>query len=206
MLQFILNFSEKWDAAQQARMAISGGCRWIHIGASAIERYPDIRKTLANEIIPICRDNEAFLTIENQISMVEDLNVHGVVLADSRRDAVAAVRERLGAEAIIGVVATSANEIIALKGLDVDYAIITAHKPLANPSEMLSYFDNIVEKALHSDVGIHLVAECNESLDVLKHLVESGYSGVAVSTLITNADNPESEITAILAALQLPEN
>ena len=105
MLQFITKTTQRFSMAEEAQMAIEGGCRWIQLSAASIGDSGLSLREVANEIIPLCQENEAFLIIEDDVNLVEELKVHGVFLRDHSRTTVMEARERLGAHAVIGVYA-----------------------------------------------------------------------------------------------------
>ena len=78
--------------AEEAQMAIEGGCRWIQLSAASIGDSGLSLRDVANEIIPLCQENEAFLIIEDDVNLVEELKVHGVFLRDHSRTTVMEAR------------------------------------------------------------------------------------------------------------------
>lgn len=118
MLQFITNPSDRWSIAEEVRMAIEGGCRWIQLRMKDASDE-DVRRT-ALELIPLCRDHDTFLIIDDRVELVNELRVSGVHLGRGDMDPMEA-RELLGPHAIIGVTANTAEDIIKWKGKDVDY-------------------------------------------------------------------------------------
>ncbi len=65
MLQFITKTTQRFSMAEEAQMAIEGGCRWIQLSAASIGDSGLSLREVANEIIPLCQENEAFLIIED---------------------------------------------------------------------------------------------------------------------------------------------
>ena len=107
MLQYITHPSERYSELEQARMVIDGGCRWIQLRMKDATDE-EVRKT-ALELIPLCRETDTFLIIDDRVELVDELRVSGVHLGKndmSPREA----REKLGPHAIIGCTAnTSAS-------------------------------------------------------------------------------------------------
>ena len=84
MLQFITNPSDRWSIAEEVRMAIEGGCRWIQLRMKDASDE-DVRRT-ALELIPLCRDHDTFLIIDDRVELVNELRVSGVHLGRGDMD------------------------------------------------------------------------------------------------------------------------
>jgi hypothetical protein len=123
MLQFIASPHPTISLTEQVQAAIAAGCGWVQLSMPASATDDEVAAAAA-ELIPLCREAGTIMVIEERTQVVKDTLVHGVVLplgADA-----AQVREFLGPHAIIGCHAASADEILGLEKLDVDYAIISA--------------------------------------------------------------------------------
>lgn len=118
MLQFITHPSDRYSIAEEVQMALEGGCRWIQLRLKDASDE-EFRET-ALEIIPLCKENEAFLVFDDRVELAKEMSVHGVHLGKNDMNPVEA-REAMGPEAIIGCTANTASDIIALRGRDVDY-------------------------------------------------------------------------------------
>ncbi|MDE6651152.1 MAG: thiamine phosphate synthase, partial [Paramuribaculum sp.] len=118
MLQFITHQSDRFSIPEEAQMAIEGGCRWIQLRMK--DASDEEVKAVANEIIPLCKENDTFLIIDDRVELVNELRVSGVHLGKEDMDPLQA-RELLGPHAIIGVTANTADDILRFKGKDVDY-------------------------------------------------------------------------------------
>ena len=181
MLQFVTTDKSQLTAAGQARAALAGGCRWIELGAC-----PDQARA-AEELLPVCRDAEAFLTIDDNVDLVDELKVHGVHLSSASREE-AAVRARLGAHAVIGVGCATEADALALKKLDIDY--ISLH--VEDNPDAVAAFAGIAARISAELPGVHIVASGEFAPSTLPSLVDAGAAGVAVSQTIACADAPEA--------------
>ena len=76
MLQFITHPSDKYSIAEEVKMVIEGGCKWIQLRMKEAS-YDELRDT-ALEIIPICRENDVILVIDDNVELVKELRVPGV--------------------------------------------------------------------------------------------------------------------------------
>ena len=68
MLQFIAQESDKYSIAEEVQMALEGGCRWIQLRMN--DASPEIVRETALELIPMCKETEAFLIIESHVDVV----------------------------------------------------------------------------------------------------------------------------------------
>ena len=201
MLQFVIKSTRQASVPELAHMAMEGGCRWIQISDQAAGEREPRTKALSEELIPDCEAHETFLIIENNVDLVEELKVHGVFLRDCNRSTVLAARERLGAEAVIGVQARDIDEIAALHGLDVDYVMVPVPEGL-DPEGIRGFYDTIIRQAAERAVVFHIVAEGDFTPDNICIPLEAGCAGVAVSSTISDSANPTLTTTALLERLE----
>lgn len=78
MLQFITSTSDKYSIAEEAQMAIEGGCLWIQVSQS----LPDgvTQKEVLQELQPVCEENEVFLMADSDVELAKEMRIHGVHL------------------------------------------------------------------------------------------------------------------------------
>lgn len=192
MLQFITHESDKYSIVEEVQMAIEGGCRWIQLRMK--DATDEEVRNVALELIPMCRETDTFLIIDDRVSVVNDLKVSGVHLGKEDMDPLEA-RELLGPHAIIGVTANTAEDIIKFKGKDVDYVglgpfrFTTTKKNLA-PQLGIDGYRDIVQKVRESGVEIPIVAIGGITIDDIEPLMATGINGVAMSGAIINAPDP----------------
>ena len=176
MLQFIAQESNKYSIAEEVQMALEGGCRWIQL--SMKDASDELVRETALELIPMCKETEAFLIIESRVDIVADLKVSGVHLNHGDMDPLQA-REILGAHAIIGFTATTVHDIIKYIGKDIDYATIK-YSPASR----------IVADAKAFGNEMPIVAAGNVSIDNIEAVISTGVNGIAMSEAIINAPDP----------------
>ena len=192
MLQFITHPSEKYSIAEEVQKAIEGGCRWIQLrmkGASDEE----VLETAAG-LIDICRDNNAFLIIDDRVKVVNELKVSGVHLGKEDMDPMEA-RELLGPDAIIGVTANTAEDILKFKNKDVDYVGLgpfrfTTTKEKLSPVLGLDGYKKIVKDVRDAGMEIPIVAIGGITLEDVEPLMKTGVNGIAMSGAIIKAPDP----------------
>lgn len=200
MLQFITDPTSQRPITEQVKEAIAGGCRWIELSEYTDKRLTDKNADLrqvAEELMPVCRDAEVFLMIDNDVELVAELHNHGVHLASADRSAAMKVRELLGAHAVIGVGCVLASDAIALRGTDVDYVTFAVEPTEAG----IAAFAKIAAEVKAADTGLHIVARGEFSPEQLPAVLAAGASGVAISTSIAAADDPRKAVEEILEAL-----
>lgn len=193
MLQFITSTSDKYSIAEEAQMAIEGGCLWIQVSQS----LPDgvTQKEVLQELQPVCEENEVFLMADSDVELAKEMRIHGVHLKkDDMKPAEA--RELLGPHAVIGVDADTAADIIALRGLDIDYAVLDFDDRHGIPT-----IREIVNEVRKEKVEIHIVVRGRFSHSEFSELKQAGVNGFAVSRQISDAPDPVAATAEILDAI-----
>lgn len=193
MLQFITSSSDKYSIAEEAQMAIEGGCLWIQVSQS----LPDgvTQKEVLQELQPVCEENEVFLMADSDVELAKEMRIHGVHLKkDDMKPAEA--RELLGPHAVIGVDADTAADIIALRGLDIDYAVLDFDDRHDIPT-----IREIVNEVRKEKVEIHIVVRGRFLHSEFSELKQAGVNGFAVSRQITDTPAPVAATAEILDAI-----
>ena len=203
MLQFITHKSDRFSIAEEVKMVIDGGCRWVQL------RMKDVSdeevKSVAEQIIPMCQETDTILVIDDRVELTMDLKVHGVHLGKNDMPAVDA-REYLGAGAIIGVTANTAQDIIAYKKVDVDYVGLgpfryTTTKSNLSPIIGLDGYRDIIAEVRNAGVELPIVAIGGITLEDVAELMSTGVNGVAMSGAILSAENPTEYTKRVIESL-----
>lgn len=203
MLQFITHKSDRFNIAEEVKMVIDGGCRWVQL------RMKDVSdeevKSVAEQIIPMCQETDTILVIDDRVELTMDLKVHGVHLGKNDMPAVDA-REYLGAGAIIGVTANTAQDIIAYKKVDVDYVGLgpfryTTTKSNLSPIIGLDGYRDIITEVRNAGVELPIVAIGGITLEDVAELMSTGVNGIAMSGAILSAENPTEYTKRVIEAL-----
>ena len=155
MLQFITTVSSRFSVLEEVQMVLEGGCRWIQLAQSGFAGDESVIRDVAMEIVPMCQEKEAFFIIEDDLDLVEEMKVHGLFMHDNSRASVMAARERLGANAVIGVWAHSYDEIKNLVGLDVDYVTVPSPE---KSDDRETFYKDLAKKIIADNIGFHIVA------------------------------------------------
>ena len=200
---FITHPSDRYSIAEEVQMALEGGCKWIQLRMKDASDE-EFRQT-APEIIPLYKENEAFLVFDDRVELAMEMGVHGVHLGKNDMDPLQA-REIMGAEAIIGVTANTADDIVRLKGWDVDYVGLgpyryTTTKKNLSPLLGTDGYRDVVNKVREADVLLPIVAIGGISIEDIPAIMSTGVNGIAVSGSIINAPDPVDYTRRILSAL-----
>lgn len=193
MLQFIARINDKYSVAETAQMAIEGGCKWIELDLPGCS--DEFVRNTALELKNLCVETGTFLTIVDRPEVAREAGLHGVQLRGTRAAEAAAVREQLGAEAIIGIEAASAADILKVQNLDIDYATLPAGLPLERVAA-------IVADVRKAESRLPVVASGEFSPEEAIEAIVAGASGVAVSSAIISADDPVEATVLLVEALQ----
>ncbi|MEZ3465564.1 thiamine phosphate synthase [Muribaculum intestinale] len=203
MLQFITHPSPRFSITEEVRLVLEGGCKWIQLRMKDAS-YDEMRAT-ALEIIPLCKENDAIMVIDDNVRLTDELRVHGVHLGKNDMPPRQA-REELGPHAIIGVTANTAEDILAMRGIDVDYVGLgpfrfTTTKSALSPVIGLDGYRDIMSAIRNAGSELPVVAIGGITLDDIIPLMETGINGVAMSGTIINAPDPKEYTAKVIEAL-----
>lgn len=203
MLQFITNQSDRYSIEEEVKMVVEGGCKWVQLRMK--DASYDKMKATAEKIIPICKDNGVILVIDDNVELVKELRVHGVHLGKEDMPP-AQARELLGPHAIIGVTANTAADIMAMRGIDVDYVGLgpfryTSTKKKLSPILGLDGYRTIMQEVKSQGNRLPVVAIGGITLEDIDDIMSTGVQGVAMSGSIINSDNPTDYVDKILTRL-----
>lgn len=203
MLMFITHPSDRYSIAEEVQMVLEGGCKWIQLRLKDV--YDEEFRQTALEIIPLCKENEAFLVFDDRVELAMEMGVHGVHLGKNDMNPLQA-RETMGAEAIIGVTANTAQDIIKFRNQDVDYVGLgpfrfTTTKTKLSPVLGVEGYTSIVKEVREAGMSLPIVAIGGITLEDIPSLMPTGVNGVAVSGSIINASDPVAYTRQLLETL-----
>lgn len=204
MLMFITHPSPRYSIAEEVQMALEGGCKWIQLRLK--DASDEEFRLTALEIIPMCQEHEAFLVFDDRVELAMEMKVHGVHLGKDDMPPLQA-REIMGAEAIIGVTANTAADILRFKGMDVDYVGLgpyhtTTTKQRLSPVLGPEGTTDVVKTVREADMLLPIVAIGGLTVDDVPAVMATGVNGIAVSGAIINAPDPVQTTRDFLAALE----
>lgn len=203
MLQFITHPSKRYSIVEQVKMVLEGGCKWIQLRMK--EATDEEVKTVAEELIPLCKEADAILVINDRVELVKEMEVTGVHLGKKDMP-MAEARNLLEGGPIIGATANTAGDIFALNGIDVDYVGLgpfrhTTTKENLSPILGLEGYSKIMKEIREAGVQLPVVAIGGITLEDIDDVMATGVNGVAISGAIINAENPVEYTKAILNKL-----
>jgi len=193
MLQFITSVSDKYSIAEEAQMAIEGGCQWIQVSKSLPAGVT--QKDAICGLQQLCQENAVFLMVDSDVELAKEMRIHGVHLKKTDMPP-AEVRELLGPNAVIGVDADSAADIIALKGLDIDYAVINY-----DSTHSIEEIGGIIQEVRNKGIEIYIVVRMGDDIAGLKPLQQVGVNGFALSRQIIDAPDPVAATATVLDSI-----
>lgn len=191
MLQFITHKSDRFSYAEQVKMVIEGGCRWVQLNME--NATDDEFKKVAEEITPLCQETDTILVFDGRVELTMNMKVHGVHLHRTNMPAGQA-REFLGAGAIIGVTVNTATEIMATRGLDVDYVTLACDLTTND-------YKRIVNEVRIAGIELPIVAAGDISIQEIPQLLSDGVNGIALSKSIVDAENPVAFTREVISVL-----
>ncbi len=203
MLQFITHPSERYSIVEEVKMVLEAGCKWIQLRMKDVSDE-DV-KSVAEEIIPLCKEADAILVIDDRVELAKEVEATGVHLGKKDMP-VAEARNILEGGPIIGATANTAGDIFALKGIDVDYVGLgpfrhTTTKKNLSPTLGLDGYRKIVKEVRDAGVVLPIVAIGGITIDDIDDIMATGVNGIAMSGAIINAENPVEYTKAVLLKL-----
>ncbi|MDE5840452.1 MAG: thiamine phosphate synthase [Muribaculaceae bacterium] len=205
MLQYVTDASSQRSVEDQIKEALSAGCTWITIDPAGMT--DDAIRTLVASIMPECLEKQAFLILKDKVDLAKEINVGGVVLSQGS-EFPSHARMALGAAAVIGVEVASADQIASLKGLDVDYVVMTPYKSAEGSDTKVLGIDTIKKLCSYMEEnGMELprVAAGGVTYDDIAPLMDAGCNGVAMSEALANAPDFRAETEKAIALLKIYE-
>ncbi len=191
-------------------MAISGGCRWIQLRMK--EASDEEVAAVVKEVSPMCRDTETILILDDRVELVKALEEEVSGVHVGKRDMPPAqARELLGGGPLIGVTANTAEDILALKGVDVDYIGLgpyrfTRTKKGLSPTLGTEGYRRILSEIRCQGIDLPVVAIGGITLEDVPALMAAGVDGIAVSGAIIAAHDPEEYVRELIESLNAEKN
>ncbi|MCM1452208.1 MAG: thiamine phosphate synthase [Clostridium sp.] len=207
-LQLITHPSQSYTYGQEAEMALKGGCRWVqirHKDASFQEIKSDI---LA--VWPLCREYGATLIVDDHAELVNSFGLDGVHLGKNDMP-IAEARKLVGPRKIIGATANSYSDIERAYCQGADYVGLgpfrfTNTKSNLSPVLGLDGYREIKEQCRAAGIDIPIVAIGGIAEEDIAEIMRTGVNGIAISSTILNAENPEEKTRKIINTIKKCQN
>lgn len=200
-LQFITHYTERYSYTESARIALEGGCRWIQLRMKNAEA--SLLEDTAIAIQKMCHDYGATFIVDDNVLLAKKINADGVHLGKNDMP-IAEARETLGNSFIIGGTVNSFEDILnTLRNATPDYFgcgpfRFTSTKQNLAPILGSEGYKDITNKLRNNSIDIPLVAIGGIGRNDIPMLLQSGVSGIVLSSSILNADNPVKEMHDIV--------
>ena len=111
MLQFITHQTPRFGIIEGAVAALNGGCKWIQLRMKGAP-IEAVRQS-AQQLIPLCKEHEAILVLDDYAQLAADLDIDGVHLGKLDMP-VSEARLLIGEKYIIGGTANTFEDIQGL--------------------------------------------------------------------------------------------
>lgn len=201
-VQFITHATSRYSYIEGARLALRGGCRWVQLRMK--EAGDAEAEATALEVQALCKEQGATFIIDDRVELAKKVQADGVHLGKHDMP-VAEARQLLGQEFIIGGTANTLDDVLALKRAGADYVGVgpfrfTETKQNLAPILGLGGYAAIVKGLRETGVRIPLCAIGGIRLADVPALLDAGVSGIAISSAILGADDPEEMMRRFLEA------
>lgn len=199
-LQFITHYTNRYTYYDSAYMALQGGCRWIQLRIKDAPAEVIIKE--ARRIQKLCRDHDAIFIIDDHVELVRELKADGVHLGKNDIP-IEEARQLLGQDFIIGGTANTFNDVKSHYEHGADYIgcgpfRFTTTKKNLSPILGLDGYRSITRQMDTNGIQIPIVAIGGITNDDIPAIIQTGMSGIALSSSILKADSPTCEIQKVI--------
>ena len=199
-LQYITSPREGMSLEKQVESVLRGGVSWVQL------RLKDASKDefiiAARSVKKLCQRYNATFIINDNVDLAKIIDADGVHLGKDDMDPLVA-REILGQNKIIGATCNTWEDIENNSLKKVDYiglgpfAFTTTKKNLS-PVLGLEFYKNIVQEMQKADINIPIYAIGGIKESDISPLLSTGVKGIALSSLIKDADDIEYKTKKII--------
>jgi thiamine-phosphate diphosphorylase len=184
--------------AETVRAAVTGGVDLIQLRDKTVadERFVKF----AQEIVPICRERNVPLILNDRVHLVARLGAAGVHLGEEDFPPEEA-RRLLGPDVLIGLSTHDREEVQAAAGRGADYVGLGPMFPTVTKTLTRSPKGAALVRAVQGATHLPLFPIGGIGPENVADLVEAGATRIAVSSAICAAPDPEAAARALRAAL-----
>jgi thiamine-phosphate pyrophosphorylase len=209
-LLFITHRTEKYDYLQSVEIALAGGCRQIQlrmkdVSAAGIEVVAEAAKVaeVARQAKILCDEAGAELYIDDLVEVCRNVGAAGVHLGKQDMPP-AEARAVLGDRYIIGGTANTFEDICMLHRQRVNYVGLgpfrfTTTKKNLSPVLGTRGYRAIIQRCRENGICLPILAIGGITIDDIPAIMQTGVSGIALSSTILNAKDPVEETRKIVA-------
>ena len=199
-LLFITHRTERYGYLQSIEVALKGGCRQIQLRMKDAS-VEEVENT-AIQARKICDTVGADLFVNDHTEVCLKISAKGVHLGRADMPPSRA-RAILGDKYIIGGTANTFDDIVHLYRQGVNYIGLgpfrfTATKTNLSPVLGLEGYRRIVDLCRKNAINLPILAIGGITFNDIQDIMQTGVSGIALSSTILNADNPVEETGKIV--------
>lgn len=169
-----MNIQFRTNNLSDAKQALKNGCKWIRLNTAGIPDN-DLRP-LAEEMLKICRKNDATFIIDDSPELAKEIGADGVHFNNGA--SVAETRRTIGEQYLIGATLSTSEEICRAKKESVDYIDIGPREKF-NTEELR----NLIIRLYEADVMLPLSVYGNIVPDDIPTLSATGLRAITTSDL-----------------------
>ncbi|MEM1326315.1 MAG: thiamine phosphate synthase [Bacteroidota bacterium] len=199
-IQYIGAASAQHTQLENIQAALIAGANWIQLRLKN-KTTDEVRRT-ALSVREMCRQHNAQFLLNDFVDIAKEVQADGVHLGQNDMSTTHA-RQLLGENAIIGGTANTWEQIVAYAAAEaVDYIGLgpfrfTKTKEKLSPVLGLKGYREIVQQCRVHDIQLPIIAIGGIQLTDIESIMTTGVHGIAVSGLITYAENKAKILTAI---------
>ncbi|GHS93612.1 hypothetical protein FACS1894207_0310 [Bacteroidia bacterium] len=199
-LLFITHQTEHYTYLQSVEIALKGGCRMIQLRMK--EASPQEVEQTGILAKALCQKYGADLYIDDHVEICKRIGATGVHLGKTDMPPGEA-RKILGKNFIIGGTANTFEDIQSLKAEGIDYIGLgpfrfTTTKKNLSPVIGLSGYKQIAEQCINQGINLPVFAIGGITADDIPEIINTGITGIAMSSTILQAENPIEETKKII--------
>lgn len=200
MVQFISHYTEKYTYLDSIQLALEGGCRWIQLRMKDASDQ-ELLDT-AKQAFDLCQKYGATFIIDDNVLAAKQVGAHGVHLGKNDMP-INEARKILGPEAIIGGTANTFDDICAHVAAGANYIgcgpfRFTSTKKNLSPILGLEGYNNLISACKNANFSLPIVAIGGITADDIPSIMQTGVSGIAISSEVLRANNPVEKMQQII--------
>lgn len=204
-LLFITHYTDTCTYLQSVEIALKGGCRQIQLRMKDCPVH-EVTQT-AREVKTLCDAYNADLYIDDHVEICRQVGALGVHLGKSDMPPCEA-RRILGNGFIIGGTANTFEDIRRLADEGVDYIGLgpfrfTTTKKKLSPVLGLQGYEDIISRCKAHGIHLPILAIGGITAADIPELMQTGISGIALSSTILQAPDPIAETKRITEQIKL---
>ena len=204
-LQYITDHKEGVSIPEQVEAVCKGGCRWVQLRVKDASREEFIR--IGYAVKEICKRYGALFLVNDHVDISLELNSDGVHLGKKDMNPLEA-RKILGYSKIIGGTCNTFDDVAERYRQQVDYIGLgpfrfTSTKKQLSPILGLEGYRQIMDACRQTGIclPVHAIGGIRE--DDIRPVLDTGVTGIALSSLLKNNDNIADKTKQVLSQLKL---